>query len=228
MTILDSCNIGLTVKRRTQVAPHKRAAGLSPDPVEARQEILTAAEDLILHYGVAKTTMDDIGKEAGVSRPTVYRYFSDRDALLTALIERRARAVFEQARAFIMQHDTFSDRLVEGLIYLVDLGRNDPIVRLLVSPEHLRMDSPLTGGSELAVNLTAEMWEPVFAEAAERSEIRRGYDRNRVAQWLTLLQFVLVGRLDIIGPDDPSHRIMLREFVLPAFLPIGAEVPTAG
>ena len=97
-----------------------------------------------MRYGVSKTTMDDIGKEAGVSRPTVYRYFGDRDALLAALIERRSRMLFERARTFILRYDTFAEQLVEGLVYLVDHGRRDPIVRVLVSPSTWNSPPPLS------------------------------------------------------------------------------------
>jgi hypothetical protein len=37
---------------------------------------------------------------------------------------------------------------------------------------------------------------------------------------LTLIQFILVGRLDFSRPDDPSHRKLLKTFVLQAFLPV--------
>ena len=53
------------------MARSKGGTGLSSDADEARRQILGAAEQVILRYGVEKTTMDDIGKEAGVSRPTV-------------------------------------------------------------------------------------------------------------------------------------------------------------
>ena len=55
------------------MARRKNGTGLSGDVDEARDQILAAAERVIMRYGVSKTTMDDIGKEAGVSRPTVYR-----------------------------------------------------------------------------------------------------------------------------------------------------------
>ena len=130
------------------MARPKRGTGLSADPDEARQQILAAAERVILRYGVPKTTMDDIGKEAGVSRPTVYRYFGDRDALLGALIDDDPRMLFERARTFILGHETFVEQLVEGLVYLVDHGRKDPIVRVLVSPEHMELVTPIVGGIE--------------------------------------------------------------------------------
>lgn len=83
--------------------------------------------------------MDDIGREAGVSRPTVYRYFKDRDSLISALIEKRSRLLFVKARRFLLSQPTFAEQLVEGLIFLVDRGRKDPLVRVLVSPEHMQL-----------------------------------------------------------------------------------------
>jgi AcrR family transcriptional regulator len=83
---------------RTITARRKSTMGLSSDADEARQQILVAADRVIQRYGVSKTTMDDIGKEAGICRPTIYRYFADRDTLMGALIERRSRMLFERAR----------------------------------------------------------------------------------------------------------------------------------
>ena len=77
--------------------------------------------------------------------------------------------LFERARTFILSHDTFAEQLVEGLVYLVDHGRKDPVVRILVSPEHMEMAMPLVGGSNLATELTAEMWDPILRRAVERA-----------------------------------------------------------
>ncbi|OYN76186.1 TetR/AcrR family transcriptional regulator [Mycolicibacterium sphagni] len=203
------------------MARRRGGTGLSLVADEARQQILGAAEQVILRYGVDKTTMDDIGRAVGVSRPTVYRYFGDRDALLGALIERRARMLFERARIFIASHDTFAEQLVEGLIYLVDHGRRDPIVRILVSPEHVE----LAGGVGLAAALTGEMWAPILQAAAERGEIRDDLAMTDITEWLALVQLILVGRLDFSRVDDPGHRTLLRSFVLPAFLPAGVSAP---
>ncbi len=208
------------------MARRRTGTGLSANADEARQQILAAAERVIQRYGISKTTMDDIGREAGVSRPTVYRYFGDREALVAALIERRSRMLFERARTFILRHETFAEQLVEGLVYLVDRGRKDPIVRVLVSPEHMELATPVVSGSTLATELTGEMWEPILRRAIERGEIRPDLDMSAVAEWLALIQFILVGRLDFSSADDPGHRTMLRTFVLPAFLPVAAVQPS--
>jgi hypothetical protein len=133
--------------------------------------------------------------------------------------------LFERARTFILAHETFAEQIVEGLVYLVDHGSKDPIVRIVVSPERMELATPLVGSSNLATELTAEMWEPILRRAIERGEIRADLDMSAFAEWLALVQFILVGRPDFARVDDPGHRKMLKDFVLPAFLPVGVNAP---
>ena len=205
--------------RQGRTGRRTNSSVLSADAAEARRQILAAAESVIARYGVSKTTMDDIGRQAGVSRPTVYRYFGDRDTLLGALIERRTRMLFDRARDYIFGFDSFAEQLVEGLLYLIDHGRRDPIVRILVGPEYLGVTTPIVNGSALAAELTAEVWEPVLQRAIQRGEIRSDLDILAVGQWLALVQFILVGRRDVTGTDDTGSREILKTFVLPAFMP---------
>jgi len=217
--VLSPPGASSSLVRHGRTARRTNNSVLSADAAEARQQILAAAENVIARYGVSKTTMDDIGKQAGVSRPTVYRYFGDRDNLLGALIARRTRMLFDQARDYIFGFESFADQLVEGLLYLVDHGRRDPIVRILVGPEYLGVTSPIVNGSGLAAELMAEMWEPVFRRATQRGEIRSDLDVMAVGDWLAVVQFILVGRRDVTGTDDSSTRVLLKMFVLPAFIP---------
>lgn len=66
---------------------------------EAReQRLLDAAASLILRYGYHKTTIDDIAREASVSRGTFYLHFQTRDTLLTTLIVREKIALTEDLK----------------------------------------------------------------------------------------------------------------------------------
>lgn len=200
------------------MARRKTGNVLSEDPEQAREQLIDATERSFERYGVNKTTMDDIGREAGVSRPTVYRYFKDRDALIAAVITRRARALFAEGRVFVAQFPTFAEKFVEGLIFLIARGSKDPLIRILVSPEHMQMAQPIVDSSGLAVGLTAEMWEPLVRQAIDDGELRADLDPAKVCEWIALLEFILVGRIDVAGPDDEAHREMLCTFVLPALL----------
>jgi len=49
--------------------------------------VLSAAEDIFVRYGFARTTMGDIAKAAGISRPALYLIFPDKEAIFTRVIE---------------------------------------------------------------------------------------------------------------------------------------------
>lgn len=59
--------------------------------------ILDAAAECVLAFGVRRTSLSDVARRAGVSRPTVYRRWLDRQALVADLMTRELGAVFAEA-----------------------------------------------------------------------------------------------------------------------------------
>ena len=204
--------------------PRRSGNSLPSDAEAAREQLMDSAESCFDKYGIGKTTMDDIAKMAGVSRPTVYRHFSDRDTLILAVVMRRSRQLIDRAQKFMRRQATFNDQLVEGLLFLVDKGRKDPFVKLLVSPEHMEMANRILGGSSAPVELSHELWEPILADARDRGELRPDLDFREVSRWLTYVTILLLGRFDI-SEDVAAQREMLRTFVTPAFAPAPAPAP---
>lgn len=49
--------------------------------------IINSAADLFHRFGIKTITMDDIAKELGMSKKTIYKYFSDKDKLVFQVIE---------------------------------------------------------------------------------------------------------------------------------------------
>ncbi|MDN4160190.1 TetR/AcrR family transcriptional regulator [Nocardioides abyssi] len=54
---------------------------------ERRQQIVSRAAGLFDKTGYSSTTMDDIAKEVGVAKPTLYHYFPSKDDILHAIHE---------------------------------------------------------------------------------------------------------------------------------------------
>ncbi len=52
-----------------------------------RREILAAAEQCFFKFGYAKTSLDDIARVAGLSRPLLYRKFANKEAIFHALYD---------------------------------------------------------------------------------------------------------------------------------------------
>jgi TetR/AcrR family transcriptional regulator, transcriptional repressor for nem operon len=58
-----------------------------------RMRIVAAAAEVILQQGVARTTLDDVRAEAGVSSSQIYHYFADKEALVRAVVDYQAQMV---------------------------------------------------------------------------------------------------------------------------------------
>ena len=52
------------------------------------ERVLDAATTLLLRWGYRKTTIDDVAREAGVSKGTIYLYWPDKNALFRAALLR--------------------------------------------------------------------------------------------------------------------------------------------
>ena len=50
-------------------------------------QVVQAAIGVFLRYGYARTTMADIAQAAGLSRPTLYLEFPDKDAIFHAVVD---------------------------------------------------------------------------------------------------------------------------------------------
>ena len=51
-----------------------------------KEQIIAAARKLFTKYGYKKVSMDEIAREANVSKKTVYAYFKDKEELLKFFI----------------------------------------------------------------------------------------------------------------------------------------------
>lgn len=93
-----------TTRKNTRMAaqPEHRTAD-SPKAArrqERAQRILDTAAGLILRWGYNKTTIDDIAREAGVAKGTIYLHWNTREELFGALMKRERAAM----AADILQH----------------------------------------------------------------------------------------------------------------------------
>ena len=67
---------------------------LSARELKTRQtveRILAAAANLFLHRGYARTNLEEVAAEAGVTKPTVYSHFESKQGLFRALTQAKAK-----------------------------------------------------------------------------------------------------------------------------------------
>lgn len=180
--------------------------------------VCDAALGCIARRGVTKTTLDDVAREAGVSRATVYRTVpGGRDVLLTAVLEREVTAFFGTLADELDRHDRLEELLVAGIGAALRLLRDHAALGTVVALEpHLllpqvafhRLDPLLRAVTRFVMPYL----EPHVDDAAGLAE--------------HLVRIVLSYTLhpsDRLDPDDPdSVRRLVDDHVLP-----GLSVRTA-
>lgn len=55
--------------------------------MDVRDKIINEASDLMMQYGIRTVTMDDISKNLGISKKTIYQYFKDKKELVNTVTE---------------------------------------------------------------------------------------------------------------------------------------------
>ncbi|SRX81315.1 TetR/AcrR family transcriptional regulator [Mycolicibacterium parafortuitum] len=112
-----------------------------PDPRDpdnaTRQRILVATAEVLGRNGTAKLSLSEVASQAGVSRPTLYRYFADKRDLLDVFVvwERQyyERAIAE-ATAELPRHE----RLDAALRIIVENQLSYPGLRMIdVEPDQV-------------------------------------------------------------------------------------------
>ncbi|HXA48313.1 MAG TPA: TetR/AcrR family transcriptional regulator [Burkholderiaceae bacterium] len=80
------------------------------------QELLAAALDLFVERGYAATRLDDVASRAGVSKGTLYLYFTNKEDLFKAVIKENLVPVLGEAEQMIDQYQGHSTDLLKELI----------------------------------------------------------------------------------------------------------------
>ncbi|WP_233254819.1 TetR/AcrR family transcriptional regulator [Limnohabitans sp. T6-5] len=83
------------------------------------EKILAAAEACILEVGAANLKITDIAAASGMANASVYQYFSNREEIIQALLERYLDYFYEQNTQLLSQVDSVESFLVyiEDVVY---------------------------------------------------------------------------------------------------------------
>lgn len=165
------------------------------------ERILDAAARCFVEQGVARTSVGDVARAAGCSRPTVYRYFEDRAALRWAFVHREARRI--------------------GRAVLAEVGDEpDPARRLLLAVEAavaaVRADPTLVAwfaGGDAGAAVEVASRSPVLESLV--AGFLGGPCDERTADAARWVVRVVLSLLVMPGRDLAEERRMLEQFVAP-------------
>ena len=112
-----------------------------------RQALLDAAYALFLEHGLAKTSISEIASRANVAKGTFYLYFSDKDAILQALLGRISYHILEEgcAAAEALGSAPLADKVLAVADHVIEYLRRETLVLRLIQRN---LDWPSAEGLE--------------------------------------------------------------------------------
>lgn len=100
-------------------------------PEERPTEILEAALLVFGERGYAGTRLEDVARQAGVSKGTVYLYFDSKESLFRDMVRAKVGAAIAESRETVRQHTGSSEILLRKIMEILWRGmRNDGKARL--------------------------------------------------------------------------------------------------
>ena len=81
-----------------------------------RDAVYDAASVVFAQYGFRRTTMNDIAKSAGISRPALYLMFENKEDLFQGLAAHRLDQAIDSALSVLKGNGKIADRFLESLL----------------------------------------------------------------------------------------------------------------
>ncbi len=116
---------------------------------QRRNYIIDVAQELFLSKNYDKVAMNDIAKEIGVNKATLYNYFKNKDALYFAVVLRGVPSLVEMVKKEVEKGKTgFEKLMLIGNANKEFANKYPDCLRLLYSPESNKFDLDNVNNSE--------------------------------------------------------------------------------
>lgn len=189
--------------------------------------ICDAALACVARWGIAKTTLDDVAREAGIGRATIYRTFQGGKAeVLLAVLgreQRRFAAGVDHAIGAAGPDASLEDVVVAGVVQAArQLADHEALQFLLAHEPDAVLPHVAFHRAGWLFDVVARFADPHLARFLPDPD-----HRARAAEWLArvVLTYVLNPAEGVDLTDPAAARRLVRTFVLPGL--VATPAPTA-
>jgi AcrR family transcriptional regulator len=184
---------------------------LSTIDLPARERLLEATYACVARFGLGKTTVDDVAKQSGLSRATIYRHFpGGRDQLMREVVAWEAGRFFGRLAEAVAGAGDFASLLQEALLFAHKAVAEHDVLQKVLVTEPERLLPLLTVESHRILRFISGFFVPYLEREANAGRVQPGLDVDRAADYVArmLLSFISSpGQWNLEDPDDVRQLV---------------------
>lgn len=183
----------------------------------ARERLLDAAVRCVARDGIGGANIAAVAAEAGVSRPTVYRYFADHQALVQETLLYAARDLVERLGVQLRRFSSPAEMAVEAMRFVLREIPQEPVLGAMWNAALLDADAVASITRPPVVTWSRAALDPLV-RAARWSDAETG----------EMLEVMLRMLLSLLAAPEPRRDdAALRGFLMRRLVP-ALGLPTPG
>lgn len=181
-------------------------------------EIIEAATRCFNNFSIKKTAIEDICKEAGISRPTFYKFFKNKNALVMRMAGQETARLSSNVVKFIDKYDDIADAFTEAIWYVLKGCEKSDVVGFLLRPENLDFTFEVSLGQWQTLSGQHQHWQTLYREAERQGRLRAGLDDADITHWLSMIRVMLFISYRKMNFDTAKTKRFVRQFVVAAII----------
>ena len=186
---------------------------MNPDP---RERVLEATYACVARFGMGKTTVEDVVKESGVSRASIYRLFpGGKDQLMRETVAWEMNRFFARLAEAVYDAPDFATLLERGLTFAHAAILDHEVLNKVLDTEPDRLLPLITVEQDRVLGFITAFLLPYLEREQREGRIRVGVDLGAAADYVARMVLSLIaspGRWDMADPEQV--RVLVRAELL--------------
>jgi AcrR family transcriptional regulator len=183
------------------------------------RQVLVTAKELFWKHGFKRVTVEEISREAGVSKMTFYRFFPNKIALARAVYDMVITDGYEKFKALMDNPDYSPIEKIEGILLMKLEGLND------MSREFMQdfYSNPQLGLASYVEERSREIWVRViddFKRAQEMGWMRKDFKPEGMYMFMMRFMDIVNDEKMMMLYNTPQELVMeLSKFFIYGIMP---------
>lgn len=180
-------------------------SNLSKDDI-TKKAILEAAGRVFQKWGLNKTTMEDIAREAGKGKSTLYYYYSSKEEIFETEFLSEIDRVIKAAKDAIGQADNFKDKFRAYIITIFGELKMTANFYSIVVGEIRNMNHPIRKLREVHDQSEIKLIKEILKFGVDNGEISQYNEKELNALAYVILNTVRSLQIDLLIENKPGMQ----------------------